>query len=1050
MFKRDVRMQQLLSLPPRMAAEFGALEGRALPEWFATCDPAGSRLGSGGGTAHVLAEGWRATGGGAGFAEWLRGSRKLILHAGGQSRRLPAYAGTGKLLLPVPVFRWARGQRLDQSLLDLQLPDYQRVLAHAGPGTVAMVTSGDVLLRFGRTLPVFPQVDVLGLGMWVTPERARDFGVFFSKRERSEELSFFLQKPSAARIRELAGEYLYLVDTGMWLLSERAVAVLMRKCGWDAEGQEFAAGGVAGGYELYAQMGLALGKVPAVVDAEVNGLTSAVVPLPAAEFYHFGTSRQLIESITALQNLELDERKLGLMGARRHPNQYLQNSQFSFPLRLEENHTLWVENSTVPKSWQLASEHVLTGVPENGWDLRLEAGVCLDFVPVGEEGRAGEDRTGEDRTGEGESGRGGERGADRPSSTGTFPPKAGGEGGGARGFEAGIGSEGLAGETPALREGTEGLAGGASALVCVRCYGMNDLFSGAVGEATTKWLDRPAPNWFFARGISREAAGIEARCDIQRAKLFPVLRVEELEPRFIEWLFAAKPVRSEEFARRWLALPRLSAEEIGERVDLRRVYEQRRRNRRGCLQPMWRNGRWSVFYKLDLESTARMWAESGEELPAEGVAGAAGLERMQEVHDRMFRGAVLRHRGLAGAEAYERGAFGLLHEMIVREAQLSPATPRRAAQEDQIVWGRSPVRLDLAGGWTDTPPYCLEYGGKVVNVAVDLNGQPPIQVFAKLIERRELVLRSIDQGNEERVTTYAQLDSFGQPDTEFALAKAALALAGFLPRFHGGGGRGTLAEQLGEFGGGIELSMLSAVPKGSGLGTSSILAATLLATLGDVCGLGWGREVLFARTLALEQMLTTGGGWQDQAGAIFRGMKLIETSPGLEQRPTLRWLPEHLFESEHANRTILLYYTGITRLAKNILAEIVRGIFLNSPEHLRVIGEIGANAEFAFSAIQRCERGALEEAVGNSWALNQRLDAGTNPPAVQAILGRIRDYLAACKLLGAGGGGYLLLLAKDEGAAERLRRELTENPPNPRARFVQFGVSQTGLQLTRS
>lgn len=192
--------------------------------------------------------------------------------------------------------------------------------------------------------------------------------------------------------------------------------------------------------------------------------------------------------------------------------------------------------------------------------------------------------------------------------------------------------------------------------------------------------------------------------------MFPVMRVEELEPRFIEWLFAAKPVRNEEFARRWLGLPRLSAEEIGARVDLRRVYEQRRRNRRGCLLPMWRNGRWSVFYKLDLESTARMWAESGEELPPEGVSGAAGLERMQEVHDRMFRGAVLRHRGLAGAEAYERGAFGLLHEMIVREAQLSPASPRRAAQEDQIVWGRSPVRLDLAGGWTDTPPYCLEYG----------------------------------------------------------------------------------------------------------------------------------------------------------------------------------------------------------------------------------------------------------------------------------------------------------------------------------------------------
>jgi len=54
--------------------------------------------------------------------------------------------------------------------------------------------------------------------------------------------------------------------------------------------------------------------------------------------------------------------------------------------------------------------------------------------------------------------------------------------------------------------------------------------------------------------------------------------------------------------------------------------------------------------------------------------------------------------------------------------------------------------------------------------------------------------------------------------------------------------------------------------EGSGLGTSSILAATVLAALGDLCGLSWDRNTLFTRTLALEQMLTTGGGWQDQAG----------------------------------------------------------------------------------------------------------------------------------------------------------------------------------------
>jgi galactokinase/mevalonate kinase-like predicted kinase len=62
----------------------------------------------------------------------------------------------------------------------------------------------------------------------------------------------------------------------------------------------------------------------------------------------------------------------------------------------------------------------------------------------------------------------------------------------------------------------------------------------------------------------------------------------------------------------------------------------------------------------------------------------------------------------------------------------------------------------------------------------------------------------------------------------------------------------------------------------------------------------------------------------------------------------------------------------------------------------------------------------------------------------------IRDYLGATKLLGAGGGGYLLLFGKDETAAARIKQQLTSHPPNARARFVDFSLSETGLQLTRS
>jgi hypothetical protein len=83
------------------------------------------------------------------------------------------------------------------------------------------------------------------------------------------------------------------------------------------------------------------------------------------------------------------------------------------------------------------------------------------------------------------------------------------------------------------------------------------------------------------------------------------------------------------------------------------------------------------------------------------------------------------------------------------------------------------------------------------------------------------------------------------------LAKAAFALAGFLPRFQADGGFRSLEEQLREFGDGIEVSLLAAVPKGSGLGTSSILAATTLAAIGELCGLNWDNDVLFAPRVGL-------------------------------------------------------------------------------------------------------------------------------------------------------------------------------------------------------
>ena len=1020
-------MQVLLSLPPA-SARYWSAHGEALPpDWIVGSEPVGDELGTGGGTVQLLHEAWKRAGGELPFDVWLERDKRLVIHAGGSGRRLPAYAPGGKVLLPIPVFRWAKGQRLDQTLLDLQLPLYSRVLARSPTSTAVMVASGDVLLRSHGPLPALPEVDVLCFGLWVPPETATHHGVFFLRRSDPAHLRFFLQKPDAARIRELATEHLFLVDTGMWMLSERAVTEISRESGvgsreaedlTEAQRETESPNDIARSrrqtadsrlhpYELYSQFGLHLGTEPAVYHARISGLSVAVVPLPGGEFYHFGSSRDLIRSCARLQNAVLDQRELGVNTLKPHPEMFVQNVQCDFPLQ-PHNHTLWIENAQLPAGWQIDSEHIITGVPRNDWVLQLPRGVCLDFVPIG---------------------------------TSQF---------------------------------------------CIRVYGIEDDFAGRTGEPTARWFGKPVRGWFAQRGLELAEAGVDANSAVQSAPLFPVLELEEINGDFVQWLAddgqgGSQSVDSESaalFRKRWLSARRLSAAELLEQANLDRLFRQRAESRRGSLLPLARNSARSVFYHLDLARTAREYAAAGHSLPDEEPADAPLMRR---VHQRMFCAAVLLHQAdptaclpSAGtafhasapalnpnnqrmsvdchrqAAVHEQAAFQLLREAVIADTQLRKVQPRKNILDDQIIWARSPVRLDLAGGWTDTPPYCLIHGGKVVNVAVNLNGQPPIQVFVRLAESPHFVLRSIDLGVEERIGTYDELRRCSEVGSGFAIARASLALAGFLPEFAAESRQATLAAQLEEFGGGVEISLLAAVPKGSGLGTSSILSATLLGALSELCGLNWDAAEICRRTLALEQMLTTGGGWQDQIGGIARGLKLIETQPGLHQDLVVRWLPAHLFEDTAPKSCLLLYYTGITRVAKNILAEIVRGMFLNSSQHLATLEELGQHALETYDMLLRGRWSGLCDCIRRSWQLNQQLDAGTNPAEVQAILARVEDRLAAVKLLGAGGGGYMLMLAKDPQAAAEVRRILNEAPPNGKARFVDFDVSKTGLEITRS
>jgi galactokinase/mevalonate kinase-like predicted kinase len=340
-------------------------------------------------------------------------------------------------------------------------------------------------------------------------------------------------------------------------------------------------------------------------------------------------------------------------------------------------------------------------------------------------------------------------------------------------------------------------------------------------------------------------------------------------------------------------------------------------------------------------------------------------------------------------------------------------------------------------------------GGNVVNLAIELNGQSPIQAYAKPCKEKHVVLHSIDLGASEIVETYDELANYKEVGSPFSIPKAALVLAGFLPGYSSES-YSSLREQLDAFGCGIEVTMFSAVPAGSGLGTSSILASTVLGVLNDFCGLQWDKNEISRRTLSLEQLLTTGGGWQDQFGGILHGVKLLQTTRGFDQNPVVRWLPTGIFTQPEYQSCHLLYYTGITRTAKQILAEIVRKMFLNQHEELLMLREMKMLALEMADAIQCQDYERTGRLLRQNWLQNQALDSGTNPAEVRRLTDLVDDLCLGYKLPGAGGGGFLYMMAKDVEAAARIKQIILANQKNPNARFVRMSLSENGLQVSRS
>jgi len=1010
-------------------------------------DPGGKRIGSGGSTLFCLMEvlnrqlkqDCRAAGPDV-WKQALRDLRILIVHAGGDSRRLPAYGFCGKIFIPVPC---ESDIAVPLSLFDRQLPIYLALPEPAtGVGQV-VITSGDVLLRFEPSEVKFAAKGITGLASYALPEQASRHGVFC--RGQADKVRLYLQKPSVTEQENKGATDTYgqacldigvmNFDTDMAVKMLEVFGVCTGRNGKLVLSGEMGRAVTKWGMDFYREICCAMGSEACKSEHQKSAHNSgstwsktlleklfeafSSVPfsmklLRHCDFLDFGTSRAIINSGTRL--LQEDR------GAS-----YLQtfldiNNEISEGGAVK-GASSWVEGCRINSSLSLGGENVVVGVDIDE-PISLARRSCLDVIK------------GHSRDGKG--------------------------------------------------------------VWFVRCYSLDDTFKETIEEGGS-FCGVNLCEWLQAVGAEPEEvwdADIPAdKRSTWNAQMFPAITTHN---EYRRWLWMLEPAGAcDEDFEAWRKADRYNLEQILTLADHRDFYKRRNEIRakliRHSLRQIFRpQSKFSSPELAYLLNGAEDWSAWISEILAEAhwhfinnnnggveslvfpriihTLGSAlielcndtdppiskllpGLKQLLSPEKREWLSSLgldlnSKVSIVQWARRAQSIAFESLESAIVTSGSKQDIRPRSILRSDEIVWARAPARLDVGGGWTDTPPYSLEHGGCVVNAAVNLNGQPPIQAYIRITDEPVIRINSIDQGARIEIVDFDELLDYRKATSSFALAKAALALSCLLPETDIDNENVSLKRMLEHFGGGIELTTLAAIPKGSGLGTSSIMGAVILAAIQRVMGRELSQRQLFYSVLRLEQALTTGGGWQDQIGGVIDGVKMIVTEPGFIPDARIHYVLPDTLDPKANGGLSLLYYTGVTRLAKNILQQVV-GKYLNRHRAtMATLRQIHIVAEEVAQALICKDIVTFGRLIDVAWHLNKQLDPNSSNDEIELLFERVRPFIYGAKLLGAGGGGFMLMICKSAEDALSVRKMLEAEPPNERARFFDFDISDEGLTVT--
>lgn len=311
-----------------------------------------------------------------------------------------------------------------------------------------------------------------------------------------------------------------------------------------------------------------------------------------------------------------------------------------------------------------------------------------------------------------------------------------------------------------------------------------------------------------------------------------------------------------------------------------------------------------------------------------------------------------------------------------------------------------PIRINFGGAWSDTPPYCFNEGGCVCNSSAIINGQRPVRVTIEEIEEDKIVLQN--ENSYIDITNLNQLQK-NEKDEEFNLLKKTLILTNIKHKNF------------------RIITDTRLIPRGSGLGTSSILILAILQAIYKYENIKITENELINKVLEVEKMIGTGGGWQDQGGAIRRGIKLLSSEPGKVQNLKIETI--NMESKEELNNRFALIYTGKTRNSGDIVKEIMDE-YKNSEKQKMKINKL---KEIAIKMKEVLEIGNIEgfaELLNQNYEITKTLNGKIVNKTTEEILKTIDNLICGKMICGAGNGGFIEIILRKGISKQELQNKL--------------------------